>query len=140
MWEEPKTDWVAGIENGVYVGDTFDYRDFNRIKNNLEHLKDMASKFYEDISIHSLGEDRKPVDFFYADEINKLEDNLSKINGMTINKNYGENPVYVDNGKVMDFNELNRLEGAILSLHENLHNQDIGRRKLKFSFGVGGEL
>ena len=83
-WEAPKTDWFGQMVDGVYVGDRFNATDFNRIKNNLSYLRELALKMYDEFTIHSLGEDRTPVDFFYADEINKLEENLNTINSNTI--------------------------------------------------------
>lgn len=46
-WETPKTDWYGETDSdGVYSGDRFDYRDFNRIKNNLQYLRDLAIYLY----------------------------------------------------------------------------------------------
>ena len=107
MWTTPKTDWYGVSEDGVYRGDRFNAVDFNRIKK----------------------------DFFYADEINKLEENLVTITSNTIKRSYGSAPTYVDNGNTMDFEELNRLEGAILDLYNRLTNQSEGRRMLTWNFG-----
>lgn len=136
MWEEPKTDWSGEVVNGVYIGDRFNAVDFNRIKNNLEYLRELAVKMYEEFTIHSLGSDRTPVDYFYADEINKLEENLKTINSKSLKRSYGTAPTYVDNGNTMDFKELNRLESAILDLYDRLTNQSEGRRMFKWNFGI----
>ena len=81
MWETPKTDWHYELDSeGLYVGDRFNATDFNRIKNNLEHLRGLAIKMYDDFTIHALGADRTPKDYFYADEINQLEENLNTVN------------------------------------------------------------
>lgn len=140
MWSEPKTNWFGEVTNGEYVGDRFNAVDFNRIKNNLEYLRELALKMYEEFTIHSLGSDRTPADYFYADEINKLEANLNTINTKTIKRSYGSTPTYVDNGNTMDFAELNRLEGAILDLYNRLSNQYEGRRTLTWNFGMKGGL
>ena len=72
-WETPKTDWHGSTNSeGVYTGDRFNASDFNRIKNNLTFLRDMAIKLYKEFSLVSLGDDRVPGDYFYADEINQL--------------------------------------------------------------------
>ena len=74
-WETPKTDWHGERDaNGVYIGDRFNAKDFNRIKNNLQYLRDMAIALYDEFSIVSLGADRTPADYFYADEINQLDE------------------------------------------------------------------
>ena len=141
-WQTPKVDWSGATDSeGVYVGDRFNAKDFNRIKNNLEYLKELAITMYDDFSIHTLGEDRTTVDYFYADEINRLEENLNTINEKSIKRSYGSPPTYYDNGNVMDFTELNRLEGAILDLYDRLSNQSDGRRTFTWSFGMrGGDL
>lgn len=140
-WETPKTDWHGSSDSeGVYTGDRFNAVDFNRIKNNLDYLRELAIKLYDEFSIVSLGADRTPVDYFYADEINQLEENLNTVNANSLRRSYGTAPTYVDNGNTMDFVELNRLEGAILDLYNKLCNQHDGRRKLTFMFGAKEEF
>ncbi|MDO4477553.1 MAG: hypothetical protein Q4B73_00760 [Lachnospiraceae bacterium] len=141
-WETPKTDWYGRVDkNGVYTGDRFNAVDFNRIKNNLEHLRDMAIKLYAEFSIVSLGDDRTPRDYFYADEINQMEENLNTIVSNTFKRSYGSAPTYNENGNTMNFAELNRLEGAILDLYDKLNNQTNGRRMFTWNFGMkGGSL
>lgn len=141
-WETPKTDWYGSTDaDGVYTGDRFNATDFNRIKNNLSYLRGLAIKLYKEFSIVSLGADRTPKDYFYADEINQLEENLNTLNTNTLKMSYGSAPVYNDNGNTMDFNELNRLEGAILDLYDRLTNESEGRRMFTWNFGMkGGDL
>lgn len=139
-WVTPKTDWYGEVVDGVYVGDRFNATDFNRIKNNLSYLRELAVKVYEEFTIHSLGSDRTPKDFFYADEINKIEQNLNTINGKTIKRSYGNTPIYADNGSTMTFAELNRIESATLDLYDRLTNQSEGRRTLEWNFGMKGGL
>lgn len=139
MWQTPKTDWYGAVDtDGHYIGDRFNAVDFNRIKNNLQYLRDLAIQMYEEFSIVSLGADRTPRDYFYADEINQLEANLMTINDKTLKRAYGDSPSYIDNGNTMDFNELNRLEGAILDLYDRLQNQADGRRMFTWNFGMKG--
>lgn len=141
-WEAPKTNWYGYVDtDGTYHGDRFNATDFNRIKNNLVYIRELAIEMYDDFTIGSLGEDRTPADYFYADEINQLEDNLSIINVNTLKRSYGTAPMYVANGNTMDYTELNRLESAILDLYSRLINQSEGRRKFKWNLGMsGGEL
>lgn len=140
-WETPKTNWQGYVDNnGNYIGDRFNAGDFNRIKNNLEYLKELAIKLYDSFSIVSLGADKTPADYFYADEINALEENLNTINKNTLNMSYGTSPVYNDNGNTMDFIELNRLEGAILDLYDKLTNKSNGRRMFTWNFGMKGDF
>lgn len=140
-WETPKTDWYGAVDaNGVYSGDRFNAVDFNRIKNNLQYLRDLAIELYAEFDIVSLGNDRTPEDYFYADEINQLEANLVTINSNTLNRSYGAAPVYMENGNTPDFAELNRLEGAILDLYDKMTNQAAGRRMLEWNFGIKGGI
>lgn len=139
-WATPKTDWHGAVVNGVYTGDRFNAVDFNRIKNNLVYLRDLAVKVYEEFSIVAVGADKTTADYFYAEEINKMEQNLATINAKTLKMSYGTAPTYSDNGRTMDYAELNRLEGAILDLYDKLTNQYEGRRKFKWNFGMGGDF
>ena len=141
-WETPKTNWYGTTDaNGNYVGDRFNAVDFNRIKNNLAYLRDLSIQLYEEFSIVSLGADRTPVNYFYADEINQLEENLDTINTNTLKRTYGTAPFYVGNGNTPDFDELNRLESAILDLYDRLTNELEGRRMFTWNFGMkGGDL
>lgn len=133
MWIVPKTDWTAESY--------FNATDYNRIKNNLEHLKDFANRMYEDFELIDMGDDKTYSDYFYADEINLIEDNLEKINKLTFDQKYGEKPVYRDNESTMTFEELNRIERAILDLNKKLTNQSEGMRRLSFHLGKrGGDL
>jgi len=140
-WITPKTDWYGERdEEGVYSGDRFNATDFNRIKNNLEYLRDFSISMFDEYTINDLGVDRKAGEYFYADEIMRLEENLVTIVTNTKNKSYGTPPVYVANGIIMDFVELNRLESAILDLYMKLHNQSEGRRCFTWNFGRRGGI
>lgn len=138
-WTTPKTNWNGdSAADGTYIGDRFNAVDFNRIKNNLDYLRELAIKMYDEFVIHALGSDRTPADYFYADEINQLEENLNTINRNTLRRSYGTAPTYVDNGNTMDFVELNRLESAILDLYDRLSNESEGRRMFTWNFGMKG--
>ena len=140
-WETPNTDWPGFTEAyGNYSGDRFNASDFNRIKNNIEHLRAMGNRLYREFPIVSLGDDRTPADYFYADEINQLEENFKTVNNNTQKRSYGTAPKYMDNGSTMTFTELNRLEGAILDLYNRLNHQAENRRMLVLNFGIKGGL
>lgn len=132
-WSTPKTDWTST--------DYFNAVDYNRIKNNLIYLRDLAVTVYDEFSIETVSDDKTYEDFFYADEINTMERNLDTINTNSLQRSYGDTPTYAANGKIMDYAELNRLESATLDLYNILTNQINGRRMFEWNFGFkGGEL
>ena len=140
-WQTPKINWQGGTNSsGVYTGDRFNAEDFNRIKNNLEYLHKMAIALFPTFSIEELGSDRTAEDYFYADEINALENNLAAINDGTLNLDIGTAPVFNPNGSTMTFGDLNRLESATLNLYNKLNSAYNGRRMFTWNFGIKGGL
>lgn len=136
QWITPKTDWqIRKDADGKCIGDYFETGDYNRIKNNLQFLREFASKLYPAFEIADMGEDRSEEDYLYADEANLLEENLEKIAAGTFKPNYGKVPVFADNEAYIDYVELNRIEGATLNLYNNLAGQYEGRRMLTFMLG-----
>lgn len=129
MWISPKTDW--GRES------IFDKDDYNRIKNNLNYLKELVNKLYKDFDYTNMGADRGYFDFIYAEDINDIENNLENICSASFNPNIGSKKTYYANQLFINFEELNRIESASLLLYENLKSQDIGRKKLAFNLGGG---
>lgn len=126
-WIEPKIDWD--------VSSRFDKNDFNRIKNNLNYLKDLAYTLYEVFGYTDLGADRSYSDYVYADEINEIENNLHRISDSTLALDIGVKKEYFPNQTFINYEELNRIEKAGLRLHELLTGQDTGRKRLAFSLG-----
>ena len=139
-WQTPKTDWYGVEIDGVYTGDRFNAEDYNRIKNNLIFLRNLAITMYEEFSIETVSNDKTTQDFFYADEINTMERNLDTINSHTVNRPYGERVTFVANGNTPVYTELNRLESAILDMYNRLTNQSEGRRMFTWNFGMKGGL
>lgn len=141
-WQTPKTDWHGERDKqGVYTGDRFNAKDFNRIHQNIQYLKEFAEKLYSDVPSIPTIRTVQVGDFVYADEINQIEDNFKRIAQFTFDRNYGDCPVYHDNDSFIDFRELNRLESAILDVYDRLNNQYNGRRTFTWAFGTkGGEL
>lgn len=139
-WIQPKTDWWGARDAyGVYVGDYFNASDFNRIKNNIEHLREMAIKVYDDFDITDMGADRTPEDHLYADEINRLRDNFYWVVGGSTQTLYGSPlPYYSDNGNTMTFDALNLLERSMQRLYEQLSNILSERRSFTWNFGMKG--
>lgn len=132
MWVQAKTNWTKN--------DHFDAVDYNRIKNNIAHLKELSSTLYPAYTIADMGADKTYSDYYYADEVNTIENNFELINNKTLKQPYGEKKQYMDNGPTMDWEELNRLERSIQDLFDKLTNQFGSRRNLTFNFGKRGGI
>lgn len=126
MWQEPKLNWVK--EDPVNI----EY--YNRIKNNLAELREMAIRLYPEFSI-TVNPDKVRSDYPYADEINQLEENLETIRSHTYLFQTGQRRTYYDNQPYIDWQELNRLESACKLIHDNLQGQAAGKRRLSFRLG-----
>ena len=138
-WKTPKIDWNGSTDSdGVYTGDRFNATDFNRIKSNLDYLRDLAIQMYDEFDIDKVSDDKTYSDYPYADEFNTLEKNLEKINSSSLNMNYGTTKTFQDNGSFVDFTELNRIESAELDLYNRLTNEHDGRRMFTWNFGMKG--
>lgn len=158
-WTEPKTNWNAGNGGTPYNGDRFTYRDFNRIKNNVMYLYDLATQIYPinaqianfianseayrqgggDASIYHYFflyddyADRDIEDFVYADEINFFEERLDFLKEIVQVTVEGTMHSYTDNGRFIHANQLNYLEKLSLALKESMYPLFIARRKFAFT-------
>jgi hypothetical protein len=126
-WIEPKTNWT--------VSDRFNITDYNRIKGNLEHLKDKAESLYMSFDMQDMGAEKIYSDYIYASEINKFEENLEKINQNIFTQDFGDSQTFVSNGVFITYDELNRVESATLNMYNLLDRQKAGLIRLSFRFG-----
>ena len=128
MWIQPKI-WKSE--------DFFNVEDYNRIKNNLQELRALTVTMYPQFTIHEMGADKTYQDYsFYADEINVMEENLAVIRDR-LPYWKGETKTWYDNDLFLDYNDLNRIENACLTMYENLMGQSRGRPRLRFTLGRG---
>lgn len=126
-WETPKTNWVKT--------DPINYQDYNRIKNNLAYLRDMAGQLYQEFNI-AVDPDKDKYSLWpYPSEINRLEENLETIRSRTYPFQTGQKRTYYGNVPTIDWQELNRLESACKLIHDNLQGQAEGKRRLSFRLG-----
>jgi hypothetical protein len=132
-WITPKTDWKHISDT---QGDFFEVADYNRIKGNINYLRELASVVFRNISISDMGEDKEENEWPYADEINKLSDNLETIVNNSYQMDIGQKVVYEDNGPFIDYNELNRIESACKALYDNLNRIKAGKYRLGFRLGA----
>lgn len=126
-WEEPKTNWTSD--------DRFDAPNYNRIKNNLLFLHEMAKMLYQSFEIEDMGSDKDYSSFYYADEINKLSDNLERIHLNIYPIEIGEKTVYVQNQAFIGYVDLNRIEAAALRIYTLLKEQKENKARLSFRLG-----
>ena len=132
-WIEPKTDWTSQ--------DTFNFLDYNRIKNNIAYLRERAVKLVKPFDIQDMGADMTSyAELFEAAKFNTLEQNLETINNNAYLKDYGTKQTFYDNGVFIAYAELNRIESATLDIYNMLGRQEIGLRRLAFRLGAGREV
>ncbi len=136
----PKTDWKCIYDaSGSYIGDYFEPMDYNRIKNNINFLKDMAKELYDNApEFTDLGEDRNygSPERWRASWWTSLQDNLEQINLCSAKLIIGERENYRSNaaGKLVD--ELNRIEKATLDIFQRL--KIVKKSKKRLSTRLGG--
>lgn len=132
-WIKPKTDWASQ--------DTFNFSDYNRIKNNIAYLRERAVKLVKPFEIQDMGDDMTSyAELFEASKFNTIEQNLETINNNAYLKDYGTKQTFYDNGVFIAYAELNRIESATLDIYNMLGRQEIGLRRLAFRLGAGREV
>ena len=130
MWQTPKTDWTAK--------DFFNVQDYNRIKGNLNAIKDKAFPLWGAFVFEDMGADKSYQDYsFYADEINRFEGNIERICAATYPFPVGERKTYRDNEPFIDWRELNRIEMACQLIYSNVLGRESGRKRLAFRLKGG---
>nr|DAL48207.1 MAG TPA_asm: hypothetical protein [Caudoviricetes sp.] len=127
-WSVPKTDWTKD--------DKFNISDYNRIKNNLEYVRAIAITLYLSFDLEDMGEDKELfTDYFYASEFNTIEQNLELLNQKVFTQDIGKTTTFYDNGVFIQYDELNRIESAILKIWDMLLRQSTSRERLSFRLG-----
>ena len=127
-WEEPKTDWEAQ--------DRFNYKDYNRIKNNISYLHNEAMEIWGVFEIEDMGVDissnKEGWNYRY---FNAFESNIDVLNQHIFAQNYGYRQTFYSNGPFIQYAELNRIESAILSMKQIIDGIKGGRIRLAFRLG-----
>lgn len=128
LWKTPKTDWVST--------DKFNYVDYNRIKNNLTYLHQLAVSVWQEFEMPDMGEDITEYTAFWdADIFNLFESNLELINQNIYTQDFGISQKFYPNGAFIKWDELNRIESAILSMNELLESYKTNLRHIEFRLG-----
>lgn len=126
-WLPPKTDWTAE--------DFVNFIDYNRIIGNIAYLRAYLDSLFIGLTEVSFGDKKDVESLIYAREINAIEVALETLNLETYKFDIGETKEYMANRRTLDFNELNRIEGAILLLYQTMvvHKENLPR--LAFTLG-----
>lgn len=144
-WITPKTDWHSTYDGaGEYQEDFFNIEDYNRIKNNLLYLRELATELFYPIPVITVGVDKHyPIagspnfdnDNFFADEINKIEDGLEALDNAINLFVHGNKQTFYENGRFIGAAELNRIESAELELYTYITDSIAGKSRLAIRFG-----
>jgi hypothetical protein len=134
-WQAPKTDWKVTYDaNGNYTGDYFNAVDYQRIKENLLVLKEMADELYAPIALPPIP-DVAVGSFFFETIVNALERGIDAIANNTFAMGLFETKTWQGNGAAPLAADLNRIEDACLRLYRMLPLQAATRKKLAFTLG-----
>ena len=130
-WIEPKTNWDSSSR--------FNIEDFNRIKNNLLYLHDVALVRVGAFEIESMGEDLFVGEDEYknwvVEDFNAIENNLHTISNKIMDADIGTKKTFYENGLMPDYVELNRIESVTLRNKNALDNLSAGLRRIPFKLG-----
>lgn len=125
-WISPKVDWT---EN-----DYINVTDYNRIKNNLLYLKDLCGEIFLLPGFDEMAT-KDVTQFPYADELNAIENNIESLNLNSYVHYIGNKKTFVENGFMPDYNELQRIEKAMLDIYNRaIYDVEI-LTTLSFSLG-----
>lgn len=132
-WITPKTDWK--------IDDRFNIVDFNRIRSNFLYLHNISSKVYGIFDIEYMGEAINTEKVWWnVDYFNAFEENLDIINKHIYTQDYGIRKTFYENGIFIDWQELNRIESACLSMKKIIEAQAEAIRNLPFRLGAYKEV
>ncbi|MBD5545807.1 MAG: hypothetical protein HDQ97_00100 [Lachnospiraceae bacterium] len=132
-WQTPKTDWIST--------DKFNIEDFNRIKNNLVYVKEQAALIWGDFEIIDMGEDITSYSAYWdVDKFNAFEANVDIINEHMLSQDYGIRQTFYENGAFIKWDELNRIENAILRMKRIVDGRKASLLRLSFRLGAPNGL
>ena len=127
-WETPKTNWVST--------DRFNISDYNRIKNNIVYLEEIGNEVYKSFVLSEMGEDKTSYAGFWTPaEFNLFETNLELIKQNFPASDIGTSKVFFENGPFIDYQELNRIESALLKYYTMAIQQMAIIPRLAFRLG-----
>ena len=127
-WQTPKTDWKST--------DRFNISDYNRIKNNIGYLEEIGNEVYKSFALSEMGEDKTSyAGFWTPSEFNLFETNLELIKQNFPASDIGVSKTFFENGPFIDYQELNRIESALLKYYTMATTQKAIIPRLAFRLG-----
>lgn len=137
-WTNPRTNWACRYdETGRYTGDYFNAEDYQRIKNNLEYLAALAAGLYTEAPVLPDIPTVTKAAFAKASTINALERSLDALAAHVYDPGIPARKTWSAGDAAPTADDLNRIEGAALSLYQSLTAQAENRPKLAFNLGGG---
>ncbi|HBU11468.1 MAG TPA: hypothetical protein DEB31_01660 [Clostridiales bacterium] len=129
MWTHPKTDWK--------FDDDFDlYTDYFRIKNNILWLQKLIGEEYRPFALIPMN-DYGVDGIGFADFYNNIERNIDILADAGFrNSKIQPTRTWNANRAIWNFSDLNRIEGALLILHNDLMSARANRPVLSMTLGV----
>ena len=129
-WITPKTDWKA--TDPIMLDP-----DYIRIRGNILHLRDMARQLYLSFPLADM-EDYGPAGFPYVEFFANVDNNVDALLDNTFRPARSERArAYAANGRVWNYDDLNRIESTLLGLYTALTAQQNARQTLAFTMGGG---
>lgn len=129
MWITPKEDWTAV--------DYFNLSDYDRIRGNLQYLRNMAVSLYANFELHGLGE-KSVSDLPFAEFFNEVEAGLQRLADQSFrHPDFTARKEWHENMPTWSWEDLNRIEGALQSLYGYLKSQSDSKTTIAFILGGG---
>lgn len=143
-WITPKTDWKVTYddETGEYVGDYFNYEDYERIRNNLTVLYERCYILYPSKQLYLPFvlpmEKEEPIDPEFFHDVANCLDMYCYVGAFVPFEEYlyFNNLYYGD--KFPNYEKLNSLEQTMLSCYERMNEFIANRRQFKWRLGIEG--
>lgn len=113
----------------------FNWGDYMSFWQGIMELHTMANDLYLGFPIKTMRQIKTYEDYFYAEDFNRIEENLETINKHVFTQDIGKTKTFYDNGQFIKYDELNRLIDGMYTLTDMLKNQMKNRRKLEIRLG-----
>lgn len=119
--------------------DCFNAADYNRIKNNICYIKQIADIIYGSVEFANMGPDKGWEEYPKPGEFRLMEMNLNYI-CLAAELPAEEYEIHLENGPFLDYTQLNQIETICRRLFERLYGIMKARRRLPFKLGKRGTL